>query len=240
MLQLPAVATRRAGRVFLWGTAPPFHLEELAEALRRSGVEILGAGSLELVFAFPEWTRPDRVIPRQILTERGWRIREPWAPLWLIRFGYEEPRADVEGLTLEGKPVHLMARDLDLDAVEAYIAASGWQRCATGVWVEASSSLQVRFDVDEASWAAAWLRAGLPEEMGHAFEEILREAARRGIPWGVLYRERETRFDLESRRRIEGMQLLARALQRYVVEVPALEDLEGLSGAFLSPEDSSQ
>ncbi len=222
MLRLSAVATRRAGRVLLWGTAPPFHLEELAEALRRQGDEILSAGSLEVVFAFPEWTRPHRVIPRRALTERGLRVREPWTPFWLIRFGYEEPRAEVEGVTLEGEPIHLLVRDLDLDAVEAYVAAPGWQRCAVGIWVEASASPGARSEVTEEAWAAAWLRCELPEASRSAFGEILQEAARRGIPWGVLYREREARFDPESRRWIEGLRLLARAVRRYIVGVPTL------------------
>ncbi|MCS7352311.1 MAG: hypothetical protein RMM10_12470 [Anaerolineae bacterium] len=222
MLRLSVVVTRRAGHGFLWGTAPPFHLEELADALRRRGEEILRVGLVEIVFAFPEWTRPHRVIPRQVLTERGLRIREPWTPFWLIRFGYEEPRADVEGVTLEGEPVHLLVRDLDLDAVEAYVAAPGWLRCAAGVWVEVGASLQRRSDVAEEEWAAAWLRAGLRGENGHAFEEILQEAARRGISWGVFYREREVRFDLTSRHQIEGVLLLARVLRRHIVKVPDL------------------
>lgn len=222
MLRLSVVVTRRAGQGFLWGTAPPFRLEELADALRRRGEEILRVGPAEIVFAFPEWTRPHRVIPRQVLTERGLRIREPWTPFWLIRFGYEEPRADVEGVTLEGEPVHLLVRDLDLDAVEAYVAVPAWLRCAAGIWVEPGPSLQTQSDAAEEEWAAAWLRASLPGENGHAFEEILQEAARRGISWGVFYRERESRFDLTSRHQIEGVLLLARALRRHIVKVPDL------------------
>ncbi len=228
MLRLPAVATHRAGRVSLWGTAPPFDLEALAEALRRRGEELLGVGRWEIVFAFPEWTRPHRVIPRRALTERGLRIGEPWAALWLARFGYVEPRADLEGLTLEGEPIQVQARDLDLDAVEAYVAAPGWLRCAAGLWVTAGSPPQARSDVEEGAWAAAWLRVGLPAEGRDAFEGILQEATQRGLPWGVLYREREARFDLESRRQIEGLLLLARAVRRYAVEVPNLQALAEL------------
>lgn len=226
MLQLPTVVTRRAGRVFLWGTAPPFHLKDFEEALRRRGMEILLTGIVEIVFAFPEWTQPHRVIPRQILTERGLRIREPWATLWLIRFGYEEPRADVEGITLDGEAIHLLARDLDLDAMEAYVAAQGWQRCMAGWWVESGPAVRIQPGPEEAAWAAAWLKGMLPPEARYTFEGILQEAAQRGIGWSVLYREREARLDLESRRQIEGMLLLARALQRYRMEIPGLEALE--------------
>ncbi len=228
MLPLSAVATHRAGRVSLWGAAPPFDLEALAEALRRRGEEIVGVGRWEIVFAFPEWTRPHRVIPRRALTERGLRIGEPWAALWLARFGYAEPRADLEGLTLEGAPIHVQARDLDLDAVEAYMMAPGWPRCAAGLWVAVGSPAQVRSDVEEGAWAAAWLRVGLSGQGRDAFEGILQEAARRGLPWGVLYREREAQFDLESRRQIEGLLLLARAVRRYVVEAPDLQALAAL------------
>lgn len=223
MLQLSAVATRRAGRVSLWGTASPFCLEDLAKALQRRGEEILRVGTVEVVFAFPEWTRPHRVIPRQALTERGQRIREPWTTLWLVRFGYAEPRAELEGLTLEGEPVQLLVRDLDLDAMEAYVMASGWQRCTAGIWVAAGSLPQVRSDVEEEAWAAAWLRAVLSPSEREAFEGILQEATRRGIPWRVQYQEREARFMLESRRQIEGMLLLARAVDRCLIEVSDLE-----------------
>ncbi|GBD08941.1 hypothetical protein HRbin22_01187 [Candidatus Thermoflexus japonica] len=226
MFQLPTVATRWAGRVFLWGAAPPFPLEELEEALRRRGMEILRAGVVEIVFAFPEWTRPHRVIPHQIRTERGLRIRDPWAIPWLIRFGYEEPRAEVEGITLDGEAIYLLARDLDLDAVEACVAAPGWQRCIAGFWVERGPAVRIQPGPEEATWAAAWLKGILPPESRHLFEGILEEAARRGIGWVVLYREREAGLDLESRRRIEGMLLLARALRRYRVEIPELEALE--------------
>ncbi|WP_322800733.1 hypothetical protein [Thermoflexus sp.] len=226
MLQLSTVVTRHAGRVFLWGTAPPFHLKDLERALRRRGMEILITGVVEIAFAFPEWTRPHRVIPRQILTERGLRVREPWATLWLVRFGYEEPRADVEGITLDGEAVHLLARDLDLDVIEAYVAAQGWQRCVAGCRVESGPAVRIQPDPEEAAWAVAWLKGMLPPEACHTLEGILQEAARRRIGWGVLYREREARLDLESRRQIEGMLLLARALQRYQMEIPGLEALE--------------
>ncbi|MCS7251928.1 MAG: hypothetical protein RMK32_05385 [Anaerolineae bacterium] len=222
MFQLPAVVTRQAGHGFLWGTALPSHLEELADALRRRGEEIRRVGPVEIVFAFPEWTRPHRIIPRQVLTERGLRIREPWAPFWLIRFGYTEPRADIEGITLEGMTVQLPARDLDLDAVEAYVTAPGWLRCAAGVWVEISSPHEIQLDVAKEEWAVMWLRANLPEQSRHSLEEILREAAPRGISWEVLYRKREARFDLESRYQIEGVLLLAQTLRRYIVKVPNL------------------
>ncbi|HXF70576.1 MAG TPA: hypothetical protein VNK89_12310 [Thermoflexus sp.] len=223
MLQLSAVATRRAGRVSLWGTASPFCPEDLAKALQRQGEEILRVGAVEIVFAFPEWTRPHRVIPRQAITERGQRIREPWTVFWLIRFGYEQPRADLEGTTLEGKPVQLLVRDLDLDAVEAYVVAPGWPRCAAGIWVAAGSPPRVQSDVGEEAWAAAWLRALLPLNEREAFEGILQEAAQRGIPWRVLYREREARFALESRQQIEGLLLLARAVDRRLIKAPDLE-----------------
>lgn len=225
MLELPAVVVRQAGWISLWGTAPPFSLEALAGSLSRWGEEILRVGPMEVVFAFPEWTRPRRVIPQSAITERGLRIRAPWTTFWLVRFGYEEPRADLEGLTLEGEPVQLWVRDLDLDAAEAYLAVSGWLRCTAGVWVQAGTSPTVQADVEAAAWAAAWLRVLLPPPACEAFEGILDEAARRGIPWAVLYREREARFDPEIRRRVEGMLLLARALRRYRVEIPSPEAL---------------
>ncbi len=224
MLRLPALATLRARRTLLWGVAPPFSSEDLVQALLRHGEEILTPGPIEVAFAFPEWTQPRRVIPRQARTERGGVIQAPWVTLWLVRFGYDEPRADLEGITLKGERVELLVRDLDLDAVEVYIAAPTWQRCTAGVWVEAGLSLQIRPDPEE-DWAAAWLERILPLPAAQALEALRQQAARRGMPWPVLYRAQEARFDWEGRRQIEEMLLLARALRRHRLTLPRLEAL---------------
>jgi hypothetical protein len=224
MLRLPAFATLRAGRILLWGVAPPFSAEALRGILLRRGEEILAPGPVEVALAFPEWTQPRRVIPHQVRMERGGVIRAPWVTLWLARFGYEEPRAELAGMTPEGERVELLVRDLDLDAVEAYVAAPTWQRCAGGVWVEAGPALQIRPDSEE-DWAAAWLERMLPPPVAQVLEGLRQEAARRGMPWPVLYRARENRFDGESRRQIEEMLLLARALRRHRLTLPQLEAL---------------
>jgi hypothetical protein len=45
------------------------------------------------------------------------------------------------------------------------------------------------------------------------------------MPWPVLYRAQEARFDWEGRRQIEEMLLLARALRRHRLTLPRLEAL---------------
>lgn len=219
------LVSRRTGRVLLWGAAPPFSLEGLAETLRRQGEPILAAADRSLAFAFPEWTGPRRVIPRRILTERGRWVREPWALPWLLRFGYEEPRAEWEGETPDGRPVSGWVRDLDLEAVELYLLGPEPLRCTDGVLLRPGPAVRVRAPAEADAWAAAWAWAVLADEARRAFEALVREAERQGRPWMAAYREQEGRFDPESRLRIWEAWLLPRAVRPLYLEAPDFEAL---------------
>jgi hypothetical protein len=56
-----------------------------------------------------------QLVPTRIITERGQEIRGAHIWRWLRHDAYQEPRADVFCLTLEGRDEPVMARDLDLD-----------------------------------------------------------------------------------------------------------------------------
>jgi hypothetical protein len=56
-----------------------------------------------------------QLAPTRIITERGQEITGARIWQWLRRNAYQEPRADVVCLTLEGRDEPVMARDLDLD-----------------------------------------------------------------------------------------------------------------------------
>jgi hypothetical protein len=56
-----------------------------------------------------------QLAPTRVITERGREIRDARIWQWLRRDAYQEPRADVFCLTLEGRDEPVMARDLDLD-----------------------------------------------------------------------------------------------------------------------------
>ncbi len=112
---VPGACINEGGRwsVLLNASQVPLPMA-VAQLMRGDDTHLLAVKGVFIRYGLVRMVDGVTMLPTQLIDEQGFTTRGYRLFPWLDEYGFEEPRADVRCLTLEGKEEYCFARDLDL------------------------------------------------------------------------------------------------------------------------------